>query len=78
MDSGKSQIEKLLAIYRNAQTAWDKYKDELGINSDFSVKYGCRPFPFDENPIDFSIPDFQDTLIGTLCETLQYKVFMRH
>ncbi|MDP8189098.1 ParB N-terminal domain-containing protein [Pasteurella skyensis] len=71
---GRPQIEKLLSIYRYAQTSWDKYKDEFTITGDFSEIWMHTLSPYDESPEDFSISDFQDTLIGTLCETLQYKV----
>ncbi|MDU8924286.1 ParB N-terminal domain-containing protein [Pasteurellaceae bacterium LIM206] len=72
---GKAQIEKLLAIHRHTQTSWDKYKkEELHLTEDFSEFWMHTLSPFDENPEDFVLSDFQDTLIGKLCETFQYQV----
>ncbi|WP_419852295.1 ParB family protein [Actinobacillus pleuropneumoniae] len=71
---GKPQIEKLLAIYRNAQNAWDTHSFSVETSSDFDEFWMHTLSPFDESPENFVLTDFQDTLIGKLCETFQYQV----
>lgn len=72
---GKPQIEKLLAIYRNASNAWDKYSLSVdNINTDFDVIWLNTLSVFDEIPEEFAITNFQDRLISELYEALQCQV----
>lgn len=71
---GKPQIEKLLHIHRNAQSAWDKYKDEYSPNSTFDEVWMNVLSGFDEEPTEFAIETFQDSLIGKFSEAFSYEV----
>ncbi|POY43217.1 hypothetical protein C3Z13_00620 [Avibacterium endocarditidis] len=71
---GKAQIEKLLHIHRNAQSAWDKYKDEHSPHATFDEVWMNVLSGFDEDPTEFAIETFQDSLIGKLSEAFSYEV----
>ena len=78
---GKPQIEKLLTIYRNAQTSWDNhlYQVREEPKSNFDEVWVATLSPMDEEPESFSVSDFQDNLIGAVTEAfgdqLEYTVF---
>lgn len=71
---GKPQIDKLLSIYRNASTSWDKHS--LGIETlyGFDDVWMHALSPMDEDVTNFSITDLQDNLIGKMVEALNYQV----
>lgn len=71
---GKPQIEKLLAIRRNAQLSWEKHAEEHVTNKDFDVVWMEALSGFDEEPTEFVINDFQDQLIGKITESFGYQV----
>lgn len=71
---GKPQIEKLLAIHRNANASWDKYQLEIDTTQSFDEVWMHTLSPFDEVPENFVIADFQDQLITQISEAFGYQV----
>lgn len=71
---GKHQIEKLLAIHRNANASWDKYHLEIDTTQSFDEVWMNTLSPFDEVPENFVIADFQDQLITQISEAFGYQV----
>lgn len=71
---GKPQIEKLLAIRKNALTSWEHHQEEHETLSDFDQVWMDTLSPFDEDPTNFVLTDLQDSLIGNITEAFSYKV----
>lgn len=71
---GKPQIEKLLSIRKNATDAWERYQQDYPNNQDVDVVWMEVLSPFDEEPSEFSLNDFQDELIGQITEAFAYQI----
>ncbi len=70
---GRPQIEKLLAIKRNALTCWEKYSFQSNITTEFVEVWESVLSPFDSTD-EVSLIELQDNLVGKMCEVFNYNV----
>ncbi|MDY3124511.1 MAG: ParB family protein [[Actinobacillus] rossii] len=71
---GKPQIDKLLGMRNKAENAYNKNKEEIEPQAHFDEIWLDTLSPFDEQPNEFVINDFQDVLITALVEAFYHQI----
>lgn len=71
---GKPQIDKLLGMRNKAENAYNKNKEEIEPQVHFDEIWLDTLSPFDEQPNEFVINDFQDVLITALVEAFYHQI----
>ncbi|WP_338705565.1 ParB family protein [Pasteurella multocida] len=71
---GKAQIDKLLGMRNKAENAWDVHRLDVEPQVHFDEIWLDTLSPFDEQPKEFVINDFQDVLITALVDAFYHKI----